>query len=267
MEALVRDPTFCSLLLIAATLSAGCLGPDEARGIDQGDDFVAGTLPERSPSWGADSDDIDPRDGRPGFHSDSDDPSDLDSEEPVESDPAESTQEPLAPEGAKRMFLTSETYTGDLRLPFADTGTEGASYLCNMHAELSGLGGTWTAWISDGDNTVMSRLEDVSPWYLTDGRTVAISSMTRLFIHGLDNPVDRDEYGRYILRDQRRFWSATNRYGEAVSQHCNGWSSSGWGVSGRVGSMDPSEIATPEGWTVNRAMRCEARLRLLCIEQ
>jgi hypothetical protein len=161
-------------------------------------------------------------------------------------------------------FLTSETYTGDLRSSFGATTLDSADAICSMHASVAGLGGTWVAWLSSREGDILDRLQDRGPWVLTDGQTVAISSMNRLLIHGPDVPIALDEYGELLCQDCRRVWTGTDRFGRTLPNHCNGWS---WTASytGSQGVM--TEPMSPTRWTDVDLAECRSQARLLCIEQ
>src|SRR5947207_2454473 len=50
----------------------------------------------------------------------------------------------------KRVFVTSGTWTGDLKTHGGGTdGLDGANKLCQGAATAAALGGTWVAWLSD----------------------------------------------------------------------------------------------------------------------
>ncbi|TVQ94267.1 MAG: hypothetical protein EA397_02390 [Deltaproteobacteria bacterium] len=168
-------------------------------------------------------------------------------------------------EGEKLVFLTSETYSSDLRTPFGSTPTESADRLCELHAEAAGLDGRWIAWLSGPDDPVIDRLEDHSPWHLTDGGTVAISSLLRLWVSGPNELIDRDEFGRELPESARRIWTGTSRYGATSSQTCSGWTGPAYLTYGTTGLM--VETAFADSWTQHDWTDCRAMARLLCIEQ
>jgi hypothetical protein len=187
----------------------------------------------------------------------------LDIDDDGPSDPPRGS--PVEPGSRPAMaFLTSETYTGDLRSSFGATPLDSADAICGMHASVAGLGGAWVAWLSSREGHVIDRLEDRGPWVLTDGRTVAISSVTRLLIHGPDVPIALDEYGERLCQDCRRVWTGTDRFGRSLPNHCNGWT---WTSSytGSQGVM--AEPMSPTRWTDVDLAECSGRARLLCIEQ
>ncbi|TVQ92963.1 MAG: hypothetical protein EA397_05600 [Deltaproteobacteria bacterium] len=170
-------------------------------------------------------------------------------------------------EGEKLIFLTSELYFPDFTTPFADTSTQSADLVCSMHAHLAGLDGRWVAWLSEPGHPVRDRLEDHAPWHLTDGETVVISSLAHLWIHGLDEIVDLDEFGEAIPEDSRFIWTGTDRYGQSTGSHCDRWSYSFEGAPpwGTYGTMVEAESAS--AWTNTQVADCTHYARLLCIEQ
>lgn len=67
--------------------------------------------------------------------------------------------------GAKRVFLTSGFYKGDLKsVTGAASGIAGADQLCNQLAQAAGLGGTFRAWLSTGRESAFDRITGDGPW-------------------------------------------------------------------------------------------------------
>src|SRR4051794_13048994 len=71
--------------------------------------------------------------------------------------------------GHKRVFVTSTTYSGFLG------GLSAADQLCQARANAGTLGGTWVAWMSDGQVDALSKINDVGPWFLADAVTIVFS--------------------------------------------------------------------------------------------
>jgi hypothetical protein len=70
--------------------------------------------------------------------------------------------------GAKRVFVSSETYTGDLG------GLDGADAKCQALADAAHLGGTFKAWLSTSTVDAADRLtHSTRPYTLVDGTLIA----------------------------------------------------------------------------------------------
>jgi hypothetical protein len=69
---------------------------------------------------------------------------------------------------AKRIFVTSKGFDGNLG------GLSGADAKCQMLADAAGLGGTYKAWLSDSTTSAKDRLaHSATPYVLVNGGTVA----------------------------------------------------------------------------------------------
>lgn len=88
--------------------------------------------------------------------------------------------------GAKRVFVTSKVYTGNLG------GLAGADAKCQGLADAAKLGGTYKAWLADSKQRVSTRFSAAGltgPWTLVDGTPVAadFAQLTKgTLFHALD---------------------------------------------------------------------------------
>lgn len=92
----------------------------------------------------------------------------------------------------RRVFVTSQVYTGDLG------GLSGADAKCQALADAAGLDGTFKAWLSDGTISARDRLSHAgAPYVLVDGVTVVAKNWAQLvdthFGEPLDHAIDRTE--------------------------------------------------------------------------
>ncbi|MEL6343989.1 MAG: hypothetical protein AAFV53_12795 [Myxococcota bacterium] len=180
------------------------------------------------------------------------------------------------PEG-KRVFITSAKYSGDLEEPLGvEGGLAGADALCQVHADLAELGGTWKAWLSstrespdDDAHDAIDRIADVGPWYLADRCTVVAASRTSLTINGLEAPIRLDENEVALADEDTEVWTGTNRFGRddtfTNNSVCQRWTTNDTSSKAVYGS--PYLEWDNEGWTNFDRATCTVEKRLLCMEQ
>lgn len=169
---------------------------------------------------------------------------------------------------AKRVFVTSTTYNGNLG------GLSGADAKCQARANAVNLGGTWKAWITDYSNVdAASRLNHSTvPYQLLNG-TVIANNWADLTDQTLMKPIEITEYGTVVDRPNpynSSFWDVwTNTW---TSGHiwdsattCDNWTSSSETKFGIGGSSYQSDY----GWTIvaNSNHKCNTLARLYCFEQ
>ncbi len=140
----------------------------------------------------------------------------------------------------------------------------GADAKCQAFADAAALGGTYRAWVSTSASSASTRFSHPTEDYvLTDG-TVVANGWSDL-INGLDNRVNKDEYG--ATRNSYT-WTATNLSGSHNSANgggCNSWTCSGWSCSGGEGGRS---TCTNMYWTryIGGGI-CIQNYRLYCFEQ
>lgn len=169
---------------------------------------------------------------------------------------------------AKRVFLTSETFTGNLG------GVSGAHAKCQSAADAAGLGGTWRAWIADdtiSPATDPNFTKNEGPYVRLDGIVVAMN-WEDLTDSGLLAPINLDETGKYNADvpdvSDVRVWTATDFSGNSSFglDNCNSWTYDG-GSSLR-GSDGLANRWTSQIWTAWEGSSCESSdLHLYCFEQ
>lgn len=170
------------------------------------------------------------------------------------------------PAGAKRVFVSSQSYHGDLRtLGGGATGLEGADNLCTQLANREHLGGTWKAYLTDSKTYAPSRMADVGPWYLLDGRK-AFHSLPGVQGNALA-VLDINEAGNSFLSPGRAWVGEHWTYGsETVDRTCGDWTR-GSESSGLVG-----EPLVADRWMGVQSSSasisyCDKRAQLYCFEQ
>ena len=168
----------------------------------------------------------------------------------------------------KRVFVTSDTWDGDLSSAGngtgADPGADGADQLCTTAASDAGLGGLWRAWVStSGGSSAGARLADVGPWYLLDQSTLVFANKAAMApapVHA----IDMDETGTPVVGNYP-VWTGTQKSGQVMANAtCMDWTSNDSGdlaVEGQAG-------ATGSAWTNDGTVpTCDNGAALCCFEQ
>lgn len=176
-------------------------------------------------------------------------------------DPAASGGSAGASSGVPRVFVTSQTYSGNLLTEGGGaSGLVGADNLCNQAG--APLGGTWVAWLSEGASA-FDRVTGPGPWYRVDGTTLVFPD--RESLKGLPLvPIATDEQG-LTHTSNAQAWTGTDVGGTiaATGRRCLAWTA-GVGFFGQYGDIN---AATPE-WTNAGLDGCElGDNRLICFEQ
>ncbi|WP_394843270.1 DUF1554 domain-containing protein [Pendulispora brunnea] len=200
------------------------------------------------------------------------------------------------PAGAKRMFVTSTAYTGNLAAhghgetvsPENDPGANGADKLCQAAATAGRLGGTWKAWISshspDQDpattaHHALDRIADVAGgWYNVDRTKLLFTNKANLVTMPSQEAWStadeltialKDESGRRLERGTL-VWTGTTTGGRLASADCLSWTDDqdrNGGSKGTVGVVGKE----PSTWTDDSGRglgaECEHAAHLYCLEQ
>ena len=151
-------------------------------------------------------------------------------------------------ETAKRVFVTSTTYGGNL------SGLNGADGICQAIANQNGFGGTWKAWLSDSNTSAESRLTHSQMGYVRiDGVEVA-SSWDELVGGQLSNP---------ISNEAGAVWTGTEVDGSSGTYNCNDWSTTDPVSDGGFGIANRSDSS----WSAAGSYECDSQHGLYCFEQ
>lgn len=165
---------------------------------------------------------------------------------------------------AKRVFVTSTTYKGDLKTEGAGTdGLDGGDKLCQSRADAATLGGTWKAWLSTSTVDAISRIGDVGPWYLPDRCHMVFSSKAAITSADPMIAINHNEMDSVVMNVT--LWTGTADDGTFDGDGCTDWTDATNAVQGQVGTGAPFFI--PGFWTATMPSNCDATLRLLCFEQ
>lgn len=174
---------------------------------------------------------------------------------------------PLPPEEAseqgssrKRIFVTSASWTGDLRnIAQQETGLTSGDHLCHQAAQAGNLRGTYRAWLSTAEEDAIDRVEDVGPWYPPGGTEPLFNNKAHLAGVPL-LPLTITEHKHELdPQEQHCVWTGTQT-GGVFDNDCTEWeATSGWAIAG-----DPSVV---ENWTRGSDVDCYRRCRLYCLGQ
>ena len=174
---------------------------------------------------------------------------------------------------ARRVFVTSATFTGDLAHEgAAASALDGADELCAQAADAVGLLGTFRAWLSSGEGNAVDRVTGPGPWKMLDGRVVFPDRES--LTHGSpENPLEIDEHGR-VVHDS--VWTGTSPDGTHAGVSCRNWTTTSAPFAGEFGhSYDVDQSWTyaapvtqlPILGGVITGGGCGSRFHLYCFEQ
>ena len=186
-------------------------------------------------------------------------------------------------EGAKLVFLTSASFTGDLG------GLAGADALCSALADDAGLipppedgeqplAAPYRAWLSASEGSVDSRFAKHGLPYITRTGEVIAWSWDELTDPAVLKPQITQTELADVNMPAQRSWTNTRGDGTLASPtlHCGDWTLGDANLQGRVGttSVDLDQPITPElieAWTHLAGpvgvFACDYAYHLYCVEQ
>ncbi len=183
--------------------------------------------------------------------------------------------------GTKRVFVTSQTYDGNLG------GITGGDQKCQTSANSANLGGSWKAWLSDSNTDAKNRIPDAK-YVRIDGQTIANSKAiltSNIGNNFLQNPIDIDERGNIYSSSHNgvgqnpEVWTGTEYNGTKIFGtasngtqavvDCSDWTTNASNLSTGVTGL--SNITFGVGWTRNAfggvGTLCYRQASLYCFEQ
>lgn len=186
---------------------------------------------------------------------------------------ASDSDAPLPPVDAgpplqKRVFVTSQTYQGNLRGSGADA-LAAADAFCLENATSSIPGSTWRAYLSTPTVAAVNRLPTNVTWHLPLsgplGPFGAVVFYSRDAIkNGPLTPISVDASGIGIITTpplpQRYVWTGTSTNTNPHASTCNGWIDEA--AEGMTG--DPDTIGAT--WTERDVLPCGKGAQLYCFE-
>lgn len=162
---------------------------------------------------------------------------------------------------SKKVFVSSELYTGDLG------GLTGADGKCQSLASAAGLSGTYKAWLSAASSSPASRfVHSIYPYALVNGSLIAANWDDLIDGSDLGHRIDADEKG-LPPRGGFEVWTNTNEAGNAIDDRlysCVNWTEGtlGTGFFGQFDRLD-TEWTMVEG----RPDGCRDQKHLYCFQQ
>ena len=164
-------------------------------------------------------------------------------------------------------------FVSSVRVSGALGGFAGADALCQQLAETAGLQGEFRAWLSDGEQTPLTRFKHGRPYVRIDMLPVA-DDLDALVVAGmLKNPIDVTESNVPLQAaggcedETDKVWTNVRPNGTAAgSLTCGQWTTEE-GVAPATGGVGVAH-ATDATWTASAcSLPCEAQLRLYCVQQ
>lgn len=168
------------------------------------------------------------------------------------------------PDKAVRVFVTSQTFNGNLG------GLSGADEKCQALANAAGLGGTWVAWLSDSSHNASDRISKTNDgYYRLDGVKIA-ANYSDLLDGEIENPINVYEnlsvVGSELSGEEVLVWTGTNSSSGALPsdpQYCSNWLDASHQTFGYCGKTSD----TDQAWSMAAAAYCDTRHRLYCFEK
>lgn len=161
------------------------------------------------------------------------------------------------PAGAKRVFVTSTTHTGNLG------GLSGADTVCQLRATEASLpnASNYKAWLSTSSFHAKDRLTSNGPWYRLDNVKIA-DSKTDLTDGKIFTAISQTQTGAYINSAYFEVWTGTTTDGQVGLNNCNDWFTDDSYYSGLVGYGNESGSM----WTSATFRVCNNSRALYCFE-
>jgi len=160
---------------------------------------------------------------------------------------------------ANLLFVSSETYTGDLG------GLAGADATCQALADGAKLPSTgrFRAWLSDGENSPLTRFGPPleGAFILPNGTQVAASWAGLISNADLNSTINVNELKVQVPKPHR-VWSNTGADGSSLEGlDCNGWSVGDDSAKGSYGNLAAQDVE----WTDSSSLQCNKYYRLYCV--
>lgn len=156
----------------------------------------------------------------------------------------------------RRVFVTAATYQGGLN------GLAGADAECQDSAKSAGLPGNFRAWLSDDQNSPVTRFDTsfTGAYQRLDKVPIAVG-WDELSDGKLSAPISIDETGADVMVSKYA-WTGTTTTGAPALQTCSSWTSAAMASVGAVGDILALDVA----WTEADVRPCTGSWRLYCFE-
>jgi hypothetical protein len=175
--------------------------------------------------------------------------------------------------GQRIVFVTSETFTGDLVTEAAAltggspaNGIEAGDMICQHLADANlnpAVLGTFLAWLSDSATDAKDRIHNAAEFQRLDRVVLSYSLADMLNNDPMLNTPNVDELG-VTINTTLRVWTNTNGNGVSLNTSCNDWTSSSSMVEGWEGISNNTA-----SWTaaIMGNSGCSVLHRLYCFQQ
>lgn len=164
--------------------------------------------------------------------------------------------------GPGLVFATDETF-----LATAIGGLSGADAKCQAEAELAGLSGTFTAWLSDSTADAKDRIGNNDEGYIRPDGTVVARNLADIIDGSVLNFINQNAKGTFL---RGHAWTGTDADGGVAGipnqfyETCNDWTGDASESNGRFGSLTDERF--DRFWTSRARHTCGRRKRLYCFQ-
>ncbi len=175
--------------------------------------------------------------------------------------------------GAKRVFVTSQAYNGNLG------GFTGADAKCNLLAQAANVTGTWKAWLSASTSSALDRIAGNGPWksiaHLDEFsglvQETIFNNRAGLMVVPLTN-IHYDELGYDVTGNGQLsapVWTGTVLGGTiSTGGTCQNWTSSTCSFGSDCDYGETGSANAIQQWTdYENPTQCGEMLRIYCFEQ
>lgn len=153
-----------------------------------------------------------------------------------------------------RVFVTSTVYNGNMG------GAAGADAHCQTVADAKALGGTWVAWIADGQSSPTVRLTATGPWSTVSGMEVFKNRANLLTVPETFLPDESGNYPQWTGKSSP--WTGVDEGAKPTGYDCGGWLSAAVSSNGTTASAREDQTWGGGGSPID----CDAKAPLICFE-
>jgi len=139
-------------------------------------------------------------------------------------------------------------------------GAAGADAHCQTVADAKALGGTWVAWVADGQTSPRSRITATGPWVNMVGVEVFKNHANMLTVPEsflLDESGAHPSWTGYSSP-----WTGVDEGAQPTGADCGGWTSAAYTSNGTTASAKQDQ-----NWGGGASpVDCDAKAPLICFE-
>lgn len=153
-----------------------------------------------------------------------------------------------------RVFVTSTVYSGNLG------GAAGADAHCQTVADAKALGGTWVAWVSDGQTSPSTRITTQGPWQNLVGVEVFKNHANMLTVPESFLLDESGAHPQWLGYASPR--TGVNEEAKPTGSDCSGWTS-----AAATSSSTTSSGQQDQYWGGGAGpVACDSKAPLICFE-